>query len=80
MKAAYTVIEGMLNPDVQAGKPFFNDEPINKYEVSVLVGVFGDLNGQVICGMNRETARKVISQMLCMEVAEIDQNGRKRHL
>jgi chemotaxis protein CheX len=75
VKAAYTVIEGMLNPDVQAGKPFFNDEPIKKYEVSVLVGVFGDLNGQVICGMTIETARKVISQMLGMEVGEIDQMG-----
>jgi chemotaxis protein CheX len=75
VKAAYTVIEGMLNPDVQAGKPFFNDEPIKKYEVSVLVGVLGDLQGQVICGMTKETARKVISQMLYSEVQEIDQMG-----
>ncbi|MCL6588438.1 MAG: chemotaxis protein CheX [Firmicutes bacterium] len=69
------MIEGMLNPDVQAGKPFFNDEPIKKYQISVLVGVFGDLNGQVICGMTIETARKVISQMLCTEVTEIDKMG-----
>ncbi|HEX3045461.1 MAG TPA: chemotaxis protein CheX [Bacillota bacterium] len=69
------MIEQMLNPDVQAGKPFFNDDPIIKYEVSVLVGVFGDLNGQVVCGMTNETARKVISQMLFTEVQEIDQMG-----
>lgn len=65
----------MLNPDVKAGKPFFNDEPLTKYEVCVLVGVLGDLQGQVICGMSTETAKKIISQMLFMEVKEIDEMG-----
>ncbi len=65
----------MLNPQVEAGKPFFNDEPLTKYEVCVLVGVLGDLQGQVICGMKSETATSIISQMLGMEVKEIDQMG-----
>ena len=65
----------MLNPDVKAGKPFFNDEPLSKYEVCVLVGVLGDLQGQVICGMSAETAKKIISQMLYAEVNEIDEMG-----
>ena len=75
MKAAYSVIETMLNPDVESGKPFFNDEPLQKYEVCVLVGVLGDLQGQVICGMAADTAKKIISQMLGSEVKEIDQMG-----
>ncbi|MGE5582442.1 MAG: chemotaxis protein CheX [Bacillota bacterium] len=75
MKAAYSVIETMLNPHVEAGKPFFNDEPLQKYEVCVLVGVLGDLQGQVICGMTAKTATAIISQMLGMEVKEIDQMG-----
>lgn len=65
----------MLNPDVEAGKPFFNDNPLKKYEVSVLVGVLGDLQGQVICGMSNETAAKIASQMLFTEVTEIDAMG-----
>ncbi|HHU52310.1 MAG TPA: chemotaxis protein CheX [Firmicutes bacterium] len=75
VRAVYTVIESMLNPDIKAGKPFFNEEPLSKYEVVVLVGVLGDLQGQVICGMTEETAKKIISQMLGMEVQEIDEMG-----
>lgn len=75
--AAHSVIESMLNPDVQAGKPFFNEEPLQKYEVLVLVGVLGDLQGQVICGMDTETAKKIISQMMGgMEIEGIDDIGK----
>jgi chemotaxis protein CheX len=70
------VIEKMLNPDVQAGKPFFNEEPLQKYDVSVLVGVLGDLQGQVICGMSMQTAKNIASQMLMSQVEEIDEMGR----
>lgn len=75
VKAAYTVIETMLSPHVEAGKPFFVDEPLQKYPVCVLVGVLGDLQGQVICGMDEKTATGIISQMLMTEVKEIDKMG-----
>lgn len=75
VKAAYSVIESMLNPNVTAGKPFFNEEPMLKYDVLVLVGVLGDLQGQVICGMSQETAKNIISQMMCMEVDDINEIG-----
>lgn len=76
VQAVYTVISSMLNPEIQAGKPFFNEEPLSRYEVTVLVGVLGDLQGQVICGMSKETAIKIISQMLGQEVSEIDDLGK----
>ncbi|HBE80543.1 MAG TPA: chemotaxis protein CheX [Firmicutes bacterium] len=65
----------MLNPHVEAGKPFFVDEPLQKYEICVLVGVLGDIQGQVICGMTTKTATGIISRMLMTEVNEIDQMG-----
>jgi chemotaxis protein CheX len=77
VQAAYSVIETMLNPDVQAGKPFFNEEPLQKYEVLVLVGVLGDLQGQVLCGMDTETAKRIISQMMGgMQIDSIDDMGK----
>ncbi len=66
----------MLNPDVQSGKPFFNEEPIQKYDVTILVGVLGDLQGQVICGMSMQTAKNITSQMLMTQVEEIDEMGK----
>lgn len=76
VQAAYSVIEMMLNPEVDAGKPFFNEEPLEKYEVLVLVGVLGDLQGQVLCGMSMQTAMKIISQMLGSDVSELTDMGR----
>lgn len=75
VQAAYTVIESMLGSGIEAGRPFFNTNPLGKYEVCVLVGVFGDLQGQVICGMTKETALKILSTMLFSEVSEIDAMG-----
>lgn len=75
VQAAYSVIEMMLNPEVDAGKPFFNEEPLEKYDVLVLVGVLGDLQGQVLCGMTIETATRIISQMLGTEVNELTEMG-----
>ena len=76
VRAAYSVIEMMLNPEVEAGKPFFNEEPLQKYDVLVLVGVLGDLQGQVLCGMSTETAQKIISQMMGTEVDGINEMGK----
>ncbi len=79
VKAVYTVFSKMLNPElkeVQAGKPFFNKEPLKGYEVAVLVGLIGDLHGQVICGMSEETAKQIISRMLETPVEHIDEMGK----
>jgi chemotaxis protein CheX len=65
----------MLNPNVQAGKPYFNDQPLTKYDICILVGVLGDIQGQVICGMSLETATRITSQLLMCEVTEIDMMG-----
>jgi chemotaxis protein CheX len=74
--AAQTVIESMLQPPASSGTPFFNEEPLLKYEIKVLVGVLGDLQGQVICGMSNQTAAMIASQMLGMEPqAKLDALG-----
>lgn len=65
----------MLGSKVDSGKPFFIENPLGKYDICVLVGVFGDLQGQVICGMAKETATKIVSQMFFSEITEIDQMG-----
>lgn len=73
VRAAYHVVETMVHPTVQSGRPFFNEDPLSKYEVSVLVGVLGDLQGQVICGMSEKTACSIASRMLGYEVSSLDE-------
>jgi chemotaxis protein CheX len=76
VQAVHTVIASMLEPEVETGKPFFNQDPLTKYEIAVLVGVLGDLQGQVICGMSEETAKKIIGKMLGMDTPIIDDLGK----
>ncbi|HHT48406.1 MAG TPA: hypothetical protein GXZ98_03845 [Firmicutes bacterium] len=76
VRAVHTVMATMLDPDVETGKPFFSEDPLHKYELAVLVGVLGDLQGQVICGMDRETAKKIIGRMLGVEEPTIDEMGK----
>ena len=69
VQAVHIVIASMLDPEVETGKPFFNQDPLTKYEIAVLVGVLGDLQGQVICGMSEETAKNIIERMLGMSLS-----------
>ena len=81
VEAVYTVFAKMLNPElkeVKAGKPFFNEDPLRSYEIAVLVGVLGDIHGQVICGMTEETARNIISRMLKCRLKRLTRWGRVR--
>lgn len=76
VRAVHSVMAMMLDPNVETGKPFFNDDPLTKYEIMVLVGVLGDLQGQVICGMDQTTAKKIIGQMLGVEEPALDDMGK----
>ncbi|MGE5599624.1 MAG: chemotaxis protein CheX [Bacteroidota bacterium] len=76
VRAANKVIETMLHPGVEAGKPYFNEDPLRKYEICILVGVLGDLQGQVICGMSEETAKRIIAQMLGTGTGVLDEMGK----
>ena len=73
VKAAYQVVQTMVTPVIQSGRPFFNENPLQKYEVSVLVGVLGDVQGQVICGMSEATACSITGRMLGYEVSKMDE-------
>ena len=49
VRAVHTVMATMLiRTSKQAN--LFPEDPLHKYELAVLVGVLGDLQGQVICG------------------------------
>lgn len=76
VRAVHSVMAMMLDPNVETGKPFFNADPLTKYEIMVLVGVLGDLQGQVICGMDQATAKNIIGQMLGVDNPAIDEMGK----
>lgn len=63
---------GGFNP--KKGKLQLKNEPVPSYGVSVLVGVIGEVKGQVIYSLTEETGKKIASAMMMgMPVDEFDE-------
>ncbi len=63
---------GSFNP--QKGKLTLKNKPVPSYGVSVLVGVIGEVKGQVMYSMSEDTAMKIASAMMMgMPVTEFDE-------
>jgi chemotaxis protein CheX len=74
ISAAYMVLENMGNSQTKKGKLSVNASPIAGSEVNSIIGVTGDVRGQVLYSMTEETAKKLASKMLMgMPVVEFDE-------
>ncbi|MCL6589684.1 MAG: chemotaxis protein CheX [Firmicutes bacterium] len=62
--AAFTVIEKSGNTQVTRGTLSLGSSPVNGDMVNVVIGVTGDVSGQVIYCMSNETALSISSLML----------------
>lgn len=49
------------------------DRKITEPGVVVIIGIIGDLHGNIILAMNEDAAKKVASTMMCMEVEVFDE-------
>jgi chemotaxis protein CheX len=72
--AAFLVLENMGNLKVEKGKLGVKASPIAGSEVNAVIGVTGDVKGQVLYSMTEETAKKLASTMMMgMPVTEFDE-------
>jgi chemotaxis protein CheX len=72
--AAFTVLENMGNLKVKKGKLSVKASPIAGSEVNAVIGVTGDVKGQVLYSMTEETAKRLASTMMMgMPVTEFDE-------
>lgn len=64
IKATVDVLSqlGSLSPNI--GKMFVKNDPAPTYRVAVIIGVVGDVKGQVIYSFSEETAKMVASAMM----------------
>lgn len=63
----YFGLEAVIKP------PYAGKLAVESNSVSVILGVHGQLKGQVICSFNQETAKKIVGIMMGgIEVAELD--------
>jgi chemotaxis protein CheX len=74
ISAAYLVLENIGNKKTDKGKLAVKSSPISGSEVNSLIGVTGDVKGQVLYSMSEQTAKNLASMMLMgMPVVEFDE-------
>jgi chemotaxis protein CheX len=77
VSAAFMVLEKVGKTKVSKGKLSLTASPIEGKDVNTVIGVTGDILGQVIYCMTTETAQKLASTMLMgMPVEDFDEIGK----
>jgi chemotaxis protein CheX len=64
VQAGINVIRELTNIDVRRGHLSFQTKPAPTYEVSIIIGVYGYLTGQVVYSMKKEVAVKLVQKIL----------------
>ena len=73
LMACTDVVNQMCQINIELGKPFLKQGTFPIESVAVSVGITGEVKGEVLYCMSKETALQVASIMVCgMEVADFD--------
>lgn len=72
LEAAAEVFEAETSRKLEKGPISINKSSITSQEVSVLLGITGEIRGQVIYGMSSKTAKKIASEMIGRPVPLLD--------
>lgn len=74
VEGATNIIKNTCNVDVALGKPYLKASPFASNTVAIILGVTGDIKGQVIFNMPIESAKAIASKMMMgMPVTELDE-------
>jgi len=69
IEAGINVIKELTNIEVRRGHLTYRVTPAPAYEVSIIIGVFGFVTGQVVYSMKKEVAVRLVQRVLGEEVS-----------
>lgn len=74
IEAAVYVLKTVCSIDIKTGKPYLTRTKFNDEIFVVMIGITGELHGQVILYMNKEVACDLASRMMMgMEITSLDE-------
>lgn len=74
VEASCTVLKSVANIDASLGKIYLKTSPYTNETVAIVIGLIGDLKGQVIFSMDKSVACKIAScMMMGMPVEDLDE-------
>ena len=75
-RAAKSILVNHLNLDIKVHPAFVQKKSIPSNDISVILGINGELEGQIICTMDSEMAKYIIGSMMGgMAIESIDEMG-----
>lgn len=77
IQAAQSVLKTVCNAESMLGKVYLKNSPYLANQVIVVIGVVGEIRGQVCIELSQETAKNIASVMMGgMPLVEIDDIGK----
>ena len=73
IKASQNILLQIVNEEAVLGKIFLKDSTFHGDNVIIIIGIAGDIRGQVIFNLSQRSACNVVSKMMCgMPVSSLD--------
>ncbi|MDE7366982.1 MAG: chemotaxis protein CheX [Lachnospiraceae bacterium] len=73
LMAATKIVSEACNLTPRVGKPSIRSASYTSDEIVIMIGVTGEMQGQVILAFKREVAMAIASKMMFMEVTQLDE-------
>ena len=73
LMAASSVMKNMCQTDVKIGKPYVRTTEFSSDSMIIMIGVTGEMRGQVVIGFALDVACDIASKMMMMPVAEMNE-------
>ena len=73
IEASYSVLQQTAGIDAKLGEIYIKNSPLCSRPIAIIIGLTGDIKGQAVFSMNRETAIDIASGMMGgMSLSEFD--------
>ncbi|MCR5793022.1 MAG: chemotaxis protein CheX [Lachnospiraceae bacterium] len=73
LMAAKQVLKNMCGVDAEIGKPFLKDAEFTSDSIVIIIGVTGEMRGQVMLGFENPVACDIASKMCMMPITVLDE-------
>lgn len=68
------ICRDMTGTEIQKANPHIRSNPLSINEVAIMIGITGDLKGQLMLSFKEETAKRIVSKMMMgTPVLELDE-------
>ncbi len=67
------ILKDMCSVDVRIGKPFIKDTEFTDDTLVILIGITGEIRGQVMIAITNQIACNLASKMIMMPITQLDE-------